>query len=186
MSKLKKNEKLIRTLKLQLAHRLFMIDTAIYIMRRADAWNSLSMSSFQNGQDKYVKKECTLHKCGNTACFAGHVAVSPEFIAFGGKSDEGNPFIPENEEEGFFDAELTEEDAILTWLDLYEYSHETTIFVNSMIFGDLNYNGAFAFSDFYNMTWEDVKSEHVIKKLKKLKKIVKKCHQRELMDIKHG
>lgn len=62
------------------------IEKAISIMRRAD--RAVYMPEWQEGVVFGVEPamtEAQLHACGNRACFAGHVAVSPEFQADGGK-----------------------------------------------------------------------------------------------------
>lgn len=57
------------------------LSKAIAVMSRAKA-SKLVMSTWQsNTWDKSaVKTEEEFHACGNTACFAGHVAISPEWI----------------------------------------------------------------------------------------------------------
>lgn len=59
------------------------LNQAIAIMERA---GKVSMGTWQGGNThECAKEEEELHKCGNTACFAGWVAVSPEFQAAGGR-----------------------------------------------------------------------------------------------------
>lgn len=74
-------------------------------MRRA---KNLNMRAYQLGY--IVSGEEELHACGNSACFAGYVAVSPEFHACGGSAcpGEGAPVW-----EGFSGSE-----AIAAWLDI--------------------------------------------------------------------
>ena len=67
---------------------LIQLDKAIAIMRRA---NNLNMKEYQMsslGKHLRYNEICTsensLHRCGNTACFAGYVAISTEF-----KNDDG-------------------------------------------------------------------------------------------------
>lgn len=55
------------------------LEQAIAVMRRA---GKVDMRTWQSGQVK--SSESRIHACGNTACFAGWLAVSPEFINSGG------------------------------------------------------------------------------------------------------
>lgn len=56
------------------------LEQAIAIMRRAGI---VKMSDWQSGEP--LKTESEIHTCGTAACFAGWIAVSPEFKAAGGK-----------------------------------------------------------------------------------------------------
>lgn len=59
------------------------LNQAISIMKRAGA---VDMTNWQ--EETFIRcatTEANLHTCGNTACFAGWVAVSPEFKAAGGR-----------------------------------------------------------------------------------------------------
>lgn len=72
------------------------IKITIDIMKRAMAANSLCMYYFQNGETTEVSEK-SMHACGNTACLAGHIAVSPEFKAIGGiVGDDGSPLHPDS------------------------------------------------------------------------------------------
>jgi hypothetical protein len=85
------------------------INKAIAIMLRA---KNLNMTAFQanvNGLTLVTTEE-ELHKCGNTACFAGYVAVSPEWQAEGGLCVDGSPQRDE--------AETPEGDVIAEWLGI--------------------------------------------------------------------
>lgn len=58
------------------------LNQAISVMERA---GKVSMGTWQGGEfTDCATSESELHSCGNTACFAGWVAVSPEFQAVGG------------------------------------------------------------------------------------------------------
>lgn len=58
------------------------LNQAIAVMKRA---GKVFMGDFQTGSVSVVATdEITLHTCGNSACFAGWLAVSPEFQAAGG------------------------------------------------------------------------------------------------------
>jgi hypothetical protein len=78
------------------------LKTTLAILKRAE---KLNMYAFQ--MNKYdddcgydytpdiASTEAELHKCGNSACIAGYVAVSPEWRAFGGLvGADGGPILP--------------------------------------------------------------------------------------------
>lgn len=72
------------------------IDIAIKVMERVrDEGRNLNMCIWQeevfNG--KAIETESKLHECGTAACFAGWLAVSPEFQEKGGSVDpsDGGP-----------------------------------------------------------------------------------------------
>jgi hypothetical protein len=72
------------------------VQQAIDIMERAKAKDSVFMPRYQDNDRLTARSEEELHRCGNKACFAGHVAVSPEFIKEGGFSCErGGPVFLE-------------------------------------------------------------------------------------------
>ena len=103
------------------------------------------MANWQNKDHSYVSRivqtESELHACGNTACFAGHLALSPEFQDAGGSvSKIGAPMF-----NGVRYAE-----AVAEYFDIpYELA------------GNLTLPGG----DFYPVKFRDVKPEHVIEKL---------------------
>jgi len=72
------------------------IDSCIIVMRRVvdlDLSFSLVMWQAPLGPKRYsVKTENSLHQCGMSACFGGHLALSPEFKEIGGRvGDCGEP-----------------------------------------------------------------------------------------------
>lgn len=121
------------------------VQQAIDIMRRA---KNLSMERYQfpsGDLDRFVYTEKELHACGNSACFAGYVALSSEFQADGGiMSQEGAPIF--NEKSG--------EDALALWLEI----------TNDLAY-DLVYGSELRTEDFYPVEFAKVKPHHVIEKL---------------------
>lgn len=63
------------------------LNYAIEIMRQA---HNLDMTSWQDGEVAGSIEE--LHDCGNTACFAGYLAISPEWD--GEVTQSGQPYYP--------------------------------------------------------------------------------------------
>lgn len=118
------------------------IDKAIAIMRRAQR---LDMTFYQDGEG-ICETEEGLHACGNTACFAGYVAISPEFRADGGEVMlAGMPYFRRS----------SGPEAIARWLDISV--HEASQFVLGI-------------DDFYHpVPFHEVEPHHVIEKLEALK-----------------
>jgi hypothetical protein len=120
------------------------IQAAIAMMKRVIA-PYFDMTTWQNEPHGHIiqiaQTEPELHGCGNTACFAGHLALSPEFQDAGGLvSKIGAPI--------FNGVRFVE--AVSEYFDIpYELA------------GDLTLPGR----DFYQVCFEDVKPEHVIEKL---------------------
>ena len=147
------------------------LDHAIAIMKRA---GKVDMNTWQSGNIKQTEE--SKHICGSAACFAGWVAISPEWAASGGNvSNGGNPVF--NGSTGF--------NALEKWLDIPEALSDS--FVN----GD-GYDTSFArtnpniFSSFYNKLWDDVNKEDVINKLEFLKvNGIKALMEQHLDVIKH-
>ncbi len=85
------------------------VQHALNIMKRA---KSVYMPEWQCvlDTDDVLETEAELHACGTAACFAGHVAVSPEFKADGGSvGGIGDPHIGGN---------LGGQEAIAEWLGI--------------------------------------------------------------------
>ena len=104
-----------------------------------------NMTNWQNKGNSYVPRiaqtESELHACGNTACFAGHLALSHEFQKAGGSvSKIGAPVF-----NGVCYAEAVAE--------YFDIPHELA--------GDLTLPNR----DFYPVKFRDVEPEHVIEKL---------------------
>lgn len=80
---------------------LSRLDTLITVMTRVrDRQYAFSIVDWQHTEYIEVTEE-DLHNCGMPACVGGWLAVSPEFIADGGKADElfGYPLFAEFESE---------------------------------------------------------------------------------------
>ena len=120
------------------------IQSAIAMMKRV-THRYFDMTNWQNEPHGHIiqiaQTESKLHACGNTACFAGHLALSPEFQDAGGLvSRIGAPI--------FNGVRFVE--AVAEYFDIpYKLA------------GDLTLSG----QDFYPVDFEDVKPEHVIEKL---------------------
>ena len=128
------------------------VETAIKIMQRSR--NKVSMLEWQSTSDSgsIVFNEQEFHQCGNTACFAGHIAISPEFHADGGDvTPPGAPFFKS----------VHGEYAISAWLE------RGLELAESLVYGDCDQRllSPDTFSCFYNKRWGDVTSEDVIAKL---------------------
>lgn len=138
---------------------------SIEIMKRAEAANSLSMFKWQTVQPfdnpaPTVTTEAELHQCGNKACFAGHIAVSPEFKADGGSCvSRGSPAY--RNEDGWVVNEA--ESAIGRWLG-----------VDNDVAWLLIYNISIGIDKndlrhpVYGVHWKDVQPKHIITALKEL------------------
>lgn len=126
------------------------VQQAIDIMERAKAKGSVFMPHYQSvGElEAYSDSEEGLHQCGNKACFAGHVAVSPEFSKDGGRvGGYGSPIFLEYHGAA----------AIRNWL---ECSRDLA---KGLVYGHLTDD----ISVFYgNKPWADVSADDVIEKLK--------------------
>lgn len=116
------------------------IKYCIELMKRADKF---SMRTYQTGYPISTSLD-ELHRRGQSACFAGYVAVSDKFKADGGfVKRRGVPCI--NEKEGAA--------AIAEWLD-----------IPFKLADRLIYNRG----SYYPISFEDVKPEHVIEKMEEI------------------
>ena len=103
------------------------------------------MANWQNEPHGHIiqiaQTESELHGCGNTACFAGHLALSPEFQKAGGSvSKTGAPIFND----------LLEASAVAEYFGItYEMARDLTL----------------PSRDFYPVCFEDVKPKHIIEKL---------------------
>ena len=120
------------------------IQSAIAMMKRAIP-RYFNMTNWQNKPHGHIiqmaQTESELHAYGNTACFAGHLALSPEFKKAGGLvCGTGAPKFNT----------FSESFAVAEYFGIpYELARGLTL----------------PGRDFYPVRFEDVKPEHVIKKL---------------------
>lgn len=158
------------------------INKAIAVMKRA---KNLQMTAWQNSS-KIAQTEEELHTCGNSACFAGYIAISPEFP---GTCDSCG--VPEIDfEDGW---KLRGGPAIQHWFELDEDTPQG-LAVHMIIYGNLpvgleihevnestiaeetephirdELKVAYRINEMVGGTpWEDWKPEHVIKILEALR-----------------
>jgi len=120
------------------------IQSAIAMMKDV-THRHFDMANWQNEPHGHIiqiaQTESELHACGNTACFAGHLALAPEFQKAGGSvSKTGAPVFNG----------LLEASAVAEYFDItYKLAGKFTL----------------DYLHFYPVDFEDVKPEHVIEKL---------------------
>ena len=151
------------------------LEQAIAVMQRA---GKVSMGTWQGGNTlECATDEEGLHQCGSTACFAGWVAVSPEFQAAGGRvGTSGWPC---------FDL-CTGHDAINRWLETRGFKAEVIelLVLGSTLISDSavewlrskqisidagKHNPTSNYSYAYLNHWNKYKAPHVIRILEALK-----------------
>lgn len=120
---------------------------AIAVMTRAAEHDSIDMEYYQSHPlgipFRIVYNEAELHLYGNKACFAGHIAVSPEFQEDGGGANhDGCPMFNSYQYAS----------AISEWLD-----------IDHGIAADLVYTG-----NIYQKPWKEVNGLDVVKVLQEL------------------
>lgn len=128
------------------------VDKAIAVMERARTRDSVDMTEWQipNSQG-FMYDEEKFHACGNKACFAGHLAISPEWRSDGNSASfVGVPEEP-TEHGRYYGAS-----AVARWFE-----------ISPMIAWWLISGG----SNFYPVLFAEVKADHVIDKLKELKEL---------------
>lgn len=130
------------------------VQKAIDIMERVPD-GRLDMSTFQSNSLILSQTEADLHACGNTACFAGYIAVSPEFKADGGDiAGCGAPVLPNCD-----DSVST----IAKWLGVSYDIADALVYDNTE--GVPKYLCS-QIDSFYGVSYEEVQPHHVIEKLK--------------------
>lgn len=155
---------------------LIQLDKAIAIMRRAQ---NLNMTYWQRlnynphyprpnlGTDlpRVVSTEEELHACGNTACFAGYVAISPEFKADGGRVGVvGEPVLKDIESKYIW---IRVSKVIAQWLGITEKEADNLVQGDTFIGG--NEKRPTLVCRFYGKEWSKVTPQDVIEKLEILK-----------------
>lgn len=149
---------------------LIQLDKAIAIMKRA---KNLNMKEWQKPNydhseiPRIVSTEEELHACGNTACFAGYVAISPEFKADGGRIGRGGAPVLSPIEPRPTAFQVPE--VIAQWLGI------TVKEADSLVYGDIyaetdeSTDDMTAKSHYYQKEWLKVEPQDVIEKLEELK-----------------
>tara|TARA_Y100001938_G_scaffold149998_1_gene239116 strand:- start:778 stop:1212 length:435 start_codon:yes stop_codon:yes gene_type:complete len=127
------------------------VNKAISVMERVkERGDRIDMHSWQDGATEIALTEQDLHTCGTAACFAGWVAVSPEFTQDGGKAKvtSGMPVL--KNEEGVR--------AIALWLGM-------------TYFEALGLCGLDNWRDIYgaNMRYEDIDADAILTALYRLR-----------------
>lgn len=137
------------------------INKAIAVMERARDRLSLKMCDWQAPRDgeydvnHVVKTEKELHACGNTACFAGHMAVSPEWL-----EDPLNEMTVNGMPVRTIDGDkFLADEALADW---FEVSYDTT---ESFVYA----NDVEGYNPVYNKEWSDVDAGDVIYALQLLR-----------------
>lgn len=124
---------------------------AIRIMERAEALDMTSWISADEGEMPGTID--LLHECGDTACFAGYIALSYEFQVADGYQNCGNG-APEIARRGEV---FSGHKAVALWLD-----------INQELSSSLCAVSIYPTLDFYGVTKEYVTPRHVIEKLQGL------------------
>lgn len=133
------------------------INKTIAIMERARERDSVYMPHWQSNnthvleREEIAKNEEEFHACGNQACLAGHIAISPEWQADGGIIAYGGVPIMKN-------IHHFPSDSLGEWWG-----------VNANIAESLILSGRRTKHIIYGVPWEDVKAEHVLKALHELR-----------------
>lgn len=117
-------------------------------MRKANNLNMKFWQSCENGVTALNIKQ--LHECGNTACFAGYIAISKRFKKEGGViSGAGCPYFKDGIGHGA----------------IGEFLNISNILSERLVHGDFCDSTDIKYSKFYNKPWEEVTPEDVIEKL---------------------
>lgn len=141
------------------------LDITIKLMEAARQKDTLDMEYWQNriGSAYLAYNIEDLHSCGNKACLAGHIAISPEFKADGGTIIRwGSP------------AYLSKDGLVV---DQEQYAIGRWLGIDDDLAGLLIYSvgGQFDRDDrthpVYGTAWRDVQPKHVISALEELMKI---------------
>lgn len=138
------------------------IKAAIEMMKQA---KNLGMKAWQSVDDSLVMATSIeeLHKCGNTACFAGYLAISDEFKEAGGCSGySGQPMF---KRDIGCDFQLSAHGVVAEYFDI---SYQLA---KALVYGELEPTAGYgrprptAYSYFYQKGWDKVTAQDVIYKL---------------------
>ena len=144
------------------------IQHAIDLMKAAEAAGTLDMNMWQDDEDdtlidligkNFAETVEEFHACGNTACLAGHIALSPVFQAIGGKVNQrdGSPLLRTVDKDGIC-VRKTEERAVALFFDISVELANKLCLPPFLTEGD----------PFYPVEFEDVQPHHVIDKLQQI------------------
>lgn len=144
------------------------IKKAIAIMERAKERGSLcmltwravdpSLTALQRANYTCARTEEQFHACGNTACFAGHLAIAPEWIKDGGGCEyNGMPKFTVTKGD-FVDYVLYAEHSVAHWLGI------DVLIASNLI----HHKGIHDNHPVYKTNWGRVKADHVIAALNEL------------------
>lgn len=129
------------------------IQAAIELMKRARNLNMITWQTKRSPISPPAGTVSELHACGNSACFGGYLALSPEWKEAGGTvTIKGGPVMSG----GFRGAA-----AVAEYLGISERQAE------SLVFGDLDGTEE-EWSNFYDKFWRRVTPQDVIAKLEQL------------------
>lgn len=131
------------------------LDTMISIIRRAKKQSAINMLFWQGTQRDRSSTEAELHACGNTACFAGYIALSPEWKAIGGLVGTwGTPTLEAN-------PSMAPDQALGQWLAV------SPDLVAPMIYNIETDSGDHVL---YETKWPKVTADDVLKVLRRIKR----------------
>jgi hypothetical protein len=144
------------------------IQHAIDLMKTAETAGTLDMNIWQNDEDDtvydligkdYAETVKELHACGNTACLAGHIALSPVFQAIGGKVNQrdGSPILKTVDKDGIC-ARRADEHAVALFFGI------SVELANKLCLPPFQTKG----DHFYPVKFEDVQPHHVIDELQQI------------------
>jgi hypothetical protein len=144
------------------------IQHAIDLMKAAEAAGTLDMTRWQDDEDdtlndligkNYAETVEEFHACGNTACLAGHIALSPVFQAIGGKVNQrdGSPILKTVDKDGIC-ARRADEHAVALFFGI------SVELANKLCLPPFQTEG----DHFYPVEFEDVQPHHVIDKLQNI------------------
>lgn len=129
-------------------------------------WQSADGHGADGEEVKAKKSVEEIHACGNSACFAGYLAVTPDWIGSGGTisiSGSGVPTLLPNTRYNPNAWNIVGDEAVAAWLDL------PRVYVTPIIKGETVYemhNGvARDWSCFYEKWWNEVTAQDVLEKL---------------------